>query len=162
LLGGKGDDTMRGGEGVDALSVGGRQGADKVYGEGGWDYLDDASLRCTRRKGCVYDRNLLAGGDGNDWLIGHAKIYGGPGDDQLFGSHVYPGERAGPRIIDGGPGNDYIDSGQTEDTIYAQDGERDEIRCGGKTDTVYYDAGIDAVNLAACENRITQPPPDGQ
>jgi len=65
-------------------------------------------------------------------------------------------------LYTGGPGNDYTDSGPTKDRNHAQDGEHDEIRCGVKTDTVCYDAGIDAINRVFCERRIMQPPPDGQ
>ena len=45
--------------------------------------------------------------------------------------------------------------------VYIQDGERDTISCGSSPDDiVYYDAGIDSVNPANCERRITRPPPE--
>jgi Ca2+-binding RTX toxin-like protein len=92
---------------------------------------------------------LLAGGAGKDYLQGHSKLFGGLGNDEIYGVFVYGGNR----VMRGGAGTDVISSiGRATDTIYAQDGERDEISCGPKTDTVYYDEGIDSVNLSNCEN----------
>ena len=43
----------------------------------------------------------------------------------------------------------------TNDTIYVSDGQRDTIGCGGGTDTVYFDKGIDKfVDNSGCENRV--------
>jgi Ca2+-binding RTX toxin-like protein len=153
LLGGKGTDTIKGGEGADTAS-GQTQGADKIYGEGGDDDLSDDSWVCRDR--CIDDKNLLDGGDGEDYLYGDNKLYGGPGNDEVHGAYAFQGNR----LIDGGSGTDTISSaGKATDTIYAQDGERDVISCGPKTDTVYYDGGIDSVNPVSCERRFTQPPP---
>ena len=45
--------------------------------------------------------------------------------------------------------------GGTNDTIYISDGERDTVSCGGGTDTVYFDKGLDKFKLHnGCENRI--------
>lgn len=153
LLGGKGNDTVRGGEGEDTAS-GQSQGTDKLYGEGGNDNISDLSYRCTTR--CVDDKNLLNGGEGDDDLFGQNKLYGGPGDDTLEAT----GFKQTATTLDGGPGLDRIIGSDSPDTIYAQNGERDEINCKANKDTVYYDAGIDSVNPATCERRITQPPPE--
>jgi Ca2+-binding RTX toxin-like protein len=152
--GGKHDDTIRGGEGSDFVAYG-LAGEDKIYGGGGDDFLVDDSQRCTLSGACVGDHNLLVGGEGVDHLQGHNRLYGGPGNDEIYGVYFYGGSRA----MSGGTGTDVISSqGRVADTIYAQDGERDEIFCGPKTDTVYYDEGIDSVNTSNCERRITQPP----
>ena len=45
-----------------------------------------------------------------------------------------------------------LSGGSSLNTIYAEDGERDVIGCGGE-DTVYFDQGIDEVNRLNCENR---------
>jgi hypothetical protein len=55
-------------------------------------------------------------------------------------------------VLKGGPGLDLIRGDVSADTIYAQDGEKDTISCGGGTDTVYFDRGIDSVNPVNCEN----------
>lgn len=152
--GGKHGDTIRGGEGSDFVAYD-LAGEDKIYGDGGDDFLVDDSQRCTQAGDCVGDRNLLVGGEGVDHLQGHNKLYGGPGNDEIYGVYFY----GGSRVMSGGTGTDVISSqGLVTDTIYAQDGERDEISCGAKTDTVYYDKGIDAVNSSNCERRIAQPP----
>lgn len=117
--------------------------------------LADISFRCTKKRGCLDDKNLLDGGEGNDDILGQNKLYGGPGDDTLEAG----GFDKTPTTLDGGPGLDTIIGSGSPDTIFAQDGERDEIDCEGKKDIVYYDAGIDSVNPATCERRITQPPP---
>ena len=86
---------------------------------------------------------------------GQNKLYGGPGDDTLDGA----GFKETRAIFDGGPGLDRINGGSSLDTIYAQDGERDVVSCGGNKDTVYFDGGVDSVNPTTCERRITQPAP---
>ena len=151
IRGGRGNDTIRGGGGADFVAYD-LEGDDKIYGGGGPDFLVDDSQRCA--PDCVLDRNLLVGGEGNDYLHGHNKLFGGPGDDELYGVLDY----GGTRVMRGGLGTDEINSvGRVADTIYAQDGERDEVSCGGKTDTVYYDAGTDVVNAVNCERRISEP-----
>lgn len=151
-FGGKGIDTIRGGEGVD--DVEGGRGPDKLYGEGGNDDMEDQSWRCTNRRGCFDEKNLLDGGEGNDYLFGYTKLYGGPGDDDLGAGYAFNETRT---VLNGGPGLDTITGNVSADTVYAQDGERDEISCGGNKDTVYFDAGIDVVNPATCERRISEP-----
>jgi Ca2+-binding RTX toxin-like protein len=152
--GGRHEDTIRGGEGEDFVSYD-LAGEDKIYGDGGQDFLVDDSQRCAPSGDCVGDRNLLVGGEGGDYLQGHSRLYGGPGNDEIYGVYFY----GGSRVMSGGTGTDVISSqGRVADTIYAQDGERDEISCGPKTDKVYYDAGIDSVDSGNCERRIAQPP----
>jgi Ca2+-binding RTX toxin-like protein len=156
LLGYRGKDTIRGGEGEDTVYYQ-DQGVDKIYGGGRDDELTDASVHCTGTSHswrCFDDENLLRGGRGDDYLSGNTKLFGGPGDDELYVSYPYKGTRT---ILDGGPGLDTIEGAGSVDTIYAQDGEQDEISCGGDKDTVYFDKGIDSVNSINCERRISEP-----
>ena len=45
--------------------------------------------------------------------------------------------------------------GETNDTIYVSDGKRDVVDdCGGGTDTVYFDEGLDDVDQTSCENLV--------
>jgi len=102
-------------------------------------------------------RNVLSGGSGNDYLYGHSKLVGGRGDDDINGharNEETPDE--GPRGILGGPGNDFVSSeGDTNDTIYVADGERDTVGCGEGTDKVYFDKGKDKfLDDSGCENRV--------
>ena len=152
--GGKHEDTIRGGEGEDFVACD-LEGEDRIYGGGGSDFLVDDSQRCNLAGDCVGDRNLLVGGEGVDHLQGHNRLHGGPGNDEIYGVYFH----GGSRVMSGGTGIDVISSqGRVSDTIYAQDGERDEISCGPKTDKVYYDEGIDSVNVGNCERRVAKPP----
>jgi Ca2+-binding RTX toxin-like protein len=142
LIGGPDNDTMNGGTGSDTLAS--SRGNDKLYG----------SSNPSDTRDFVYDwegRNVLSGGDGDDHLLGHNRLSGGSGDDTIRGSR--PDGNGRTRTMRGGLGTDRISSeGFVKDTIYAQDGEKDNINCGGGVDTVYFDSGIDSVK--ACENRI--------
>lgn len=144
LIGGPDNDTMKGGTGSDTLAS--SPGNDKLYG----------SSNPGGTKDYVYDwegQNVLSGGAGDDHLLGHNRLSGGSGDDTIRGSRPNGAERT--RTMSGGPGTDQISSeGFVKDTIYAQDGEKDNINCGGGIDIVYFDAGIDSANPETCENRI--------
>jgi dipeptidyl aminopeptidase/acylaminoacyl peptidase len=89
--------------------------------------------------------DVLVGRDGADELIAYDDFYyegdrleGGSGDDRLVGSN-------GTDILVGGPGRDEIRGGAAHDRVFALDGERDVISCGGPHtggrlgDTVYAD-----------------------
>jgi hypothetical protein len=79
----------------------------------------------------------LGGGDLDDVLLGEEgadALTGGPGDD----------------ILDGGPGPDriagdipaspaYAGGGAGRDTVYARDGEPDDVSCGDGTDIAFVD-----------------------
>jgi Ca2+-binding RTX toxin-like protein len=96
---------------------------------------------------------VLSGGSGDDHLYGHNRLSGGPGDDTIRGSRPNGTQRS--RSMTGGSGTDQISSeGYVKDTIYAQDGEKDTIDCGGGIDTVHFDAEKDSANPRTCENRI--------
>jgi Ca2+-binding RTX toxin-like protein len=162
LSGGFGEDTMRGHAGNDHF-FGGRDN-DVMNGGSGSDYLASSpgndklygSSNPGGTKEFLYDwegRNVLSGGDGDDHIYGHNRLSGGSGDDTIRGSSPNGAERT--RTMRGGPGFDRITSeGVVKDTIYARDGEKDNIKCGGGIDTVYFDEGIDSPDLSTCENRI--------
>ncbi len=103
----------------------------------------------------------LVGNGGDDKLNAFDlddEVDGGPGNDQVAGGY-------GNDIVTGGPGRDTINGDTTgstchwiqcrmpygNDTIYAQDGEVDQIDCGVGTDTAYVDAN-DVVS--GCENVV--------
>jgi len=73
-----------------------------------------------------FDGDSLYGGPGNDTLYGgfaRDTLYGGPGNDTIYGGGSID-------VIVGGPGHDHISGGGGNDVIGAQDGERDWISCG--------------------------------
>jgi Ca2+-binding RTX toxin-like protein len=161
LVGGKGNDLIRGGEGSDGVGSNNGPGADKIYAEGGDDSsLEDTSFRCGRDGDCVNDRNVIDGGEGNDYIYGNYKVFGGPGNDSLYAwdsALNFDGMQRNTIILNGGGGFDLLRGSYSKDTIYAQDGEEDNISCASGTDTVYFDEGVDSVNPLNCEHRISTP-----
>jgi hypothetical protein len=108
----------------------------------------------------------LDGGGGNDILKAYDTndvVNGGPGDDQVEGG-------LGNDVVTGGPGKDMIMGDSTaasctyysckipfgNDTIYAQDGEADQIDCGIGDDVVYADA-IDTTTNCETVNKGAAP-----
>ena len=104
----------------------------------------------------------LDGAGGNDVLKAwdtNDTVNGGPGDDQVEGG-------LGNDVVTGGPGKDMIMGDATasrctyysctiafgNDTIYAQDGEADQIDCGIGDDVAYVDA-IDTSTNCETVNR---------
>lgn len=85
LIGGEGNDVLRGGNGNDDMNAG--SGDDSLYGVGG--------------------RDKMKGGSGNDALFGQRgsdHLYGGTGYDKLDGD--MPGYPDGRDVADGGSNSD--------------------------------------------------------
>lgn len=110
LCGGPGDDRVEGGPGDDRLAGGagddvldGGNGADLELGNAGDDRVGGGSFADSDSAD-----DVSKGGPGNDILIGGwgaDQLYGGTGRDQL-----YDYECDGPTLLDGGAGNDYLES----------------------------------------------------
>ncbi|WP_291025866.1 calcium-binding protein [Hydrogenophaga sp.] len=98
LDGGTGNDHLRAGAGVDVL-IGG-DGLDRLFGHEGNDRLyaqfeqnDDQVIAAhdpdtEDAQGIAEQGELLVGGNGDDWQVGHQRadlLLGGPGRDQLWG-----------------------------------------------------------------------------
>lgn len=118
IRGGDDDDTILGGLGRDRIRAGG--GADYVSGGAANDYLDGQGGR--DRIGAGAGNDTAYGLDGSDYLSG------GTGRDYLEGGRGYD-------VIDGGVGADLI-SGGTED---------DRLRGGLGDDVFYAGKGVDTV-----------------
>ena len=109
--GGGGVDIAFGGSGIDHVDGGSGDG-DVVRGDGGIDYLsggagtnDIVSYASATRGGLVV--NLTANkakGDGHDDLSGFEDVVGSPQGDTIVGD-------ASPNRLDGGVGNDILESG---------------------------------------------------
>lgn len=132
ITGTAGNDVFTGSAGPDSFD--GNSGNDEIHGAGGNDDLD--------------------GGGGDD------KIYGDAGSDKLQGSN-------GADIVDGGAGTDQIygDRGACSvfcssdaDMLFARDGERDAVDCGGGADSAQVDY-LDVVAFCASVDRSGNPPP---
>jgi Ca2+-binding RTX toxin-like protein len=115
----------------------------------------------------AFDGNdIVYGGDGKDLVDGFGgndRVHGGDGDDTLAGaedSDMVRG-RGGDDRIDAAsfdtPGSeDFSSGGRGNDTIFAQDGNKDVIDCGkGKRDTVFFDEGLDTTENCEIKNPTT-------
>lgn len=126
FAGGKGNDTvfnntnikstLRGGEGADTLHGGsnndhieGGKGNDKLYGEEGHDDIWAYKSNSSTIEGSM---DILYGGQGDDFLFGvnggTNYLYGGTGDDALYGGDV--------------AGINFMYGGADHDTLYGGDG----------------------------------------
>ena len=149
VKGGNGDDRLLGRDGDDIL--GGDAGFDLLFGDAGNDTLTGGEGEDSAKGGNGEDR--ISGGAGQDRLYGNGDndritgesgsdvIKGNIGDDTILGG-------AGNDRVDGGAGNDVIDPGRGADTVFGRagddrivtaDGNRDEVVCGGGSDSVTVD-----------------------
>ena len=121
LIGGAGDDSLRGGLRHDWLEGGG--GDDYLNGGSDHDWLDggDGDDLLSGEGG----NDRLDGGDGHDWLYGDRRRWDG-GDDRLYG----------------GGGNDMLDGGRGDDMLYADRGN-DRLDGGLGDDRLYGGPGDD-------------------
>ena len=101
VLGSPGNDKLNGGDGND--NVDGANGADVEQGNAGNDRVGQGSFADADSA-----NDVMRGGGGNDVLAGgwgRDRMYGQAGADQLFDY-----ECDGPTVLNGGAGNDYLES----------------------------------------------------
>lgn len=183
----QGADTLRGGDGTDTLLLNAHAGGmaitldglanDGAPGEGDnvasdFEHIEGTGANDVFTGSPGPDRFL--GGMGNDEIRGGAgddHLSGDSGDDRVFGE-------AGNDKVEGTNGADRVDGGAGLDQIYgdiagcsvfcsfdsdeifARDGERDTVDCGGGADTAHVD-GLDVVAFCTVVNRLdlTAPTP---
>jgi Ca2+-binding RTX toxin-like protein len=127
LVGGLGDDVVRGMDGNDEL-YGDLDGDDSPVG--GNDIVDGGN-----------GDDALHGGGGNDTLLGsfgNDSLYGGAGDDMLNGANE-------DDLLDGGIGSDQLYGGIGNDTLVGGDGA-DTLNGAGGNDQLQGDEGNDDLN----------------
>lgn len=121
---------------------------------GGNDFFDVATKTITAVDGTPEKasnlHNIIAGGDGNDYLkggLGDDTLYGDAGNDYLEGSqgndHLYGGD--GDDTIHDDENDDFIHGGAGNDRIFAGGGVLDTIHGGLGDDEVHGGDGIDEV-----------------
>jgi Ca2+-binding RTX toxin-like protein len=135
LMGGKGDDTIHGGDGLGDTILGGA-GRDHLYGGFGADRISGGA-----------DRDYSDGGDGNDVLSGghgNDTIYGMGGDDAISGGdgQDYLEGAKGDDTISGGTGNDAISGGLGDDKLFGGAGD-DKLYGGFGSDALHGGTGND-------------------
>ncbi len=129
LTGGEGDDRAVGGAGADFFSGGG--GVDDV------DYSSvSAPLRVTVPDGAANDG---ATGEGDNVRPDNERIFGGSGDDRLYGTND-GGE------IYGRAGNDWLFGGDNDDRLEGEDGN-DRLEGGYRGDRMFGGNGLDTVDF---------------
>lgn len=148
LCGGPGDDRVLGSPGADRLSGGegndyvdGGNGADVEHGNGGDDRLGAGSFADADSA-----NDVMRGGSGNDTLVG------GWGMDQMYGEagadSLYDLECDGPTLLNGGGGDDYLESWSSSFDGYGANvcsSVADRVVGGTGVDTAVVDA-LDAVS----------------
>lgn len=126
------------------MIVNGGPGNDTINGGGGDDDIDGDTGNDIIRGGRGNDR--LRGGTGDDQLFGERDddtLIGFTGNDLLDGdgqNDILDGGLGADTLIGGG-GIDTFDGGAGDDTIDAQDGNNENIQCGGGKDKVTKDPG---------------------
>ena len=144
LTGSAGNDTIYGGAGDDILYGNG------VVKDEYEEFIDNNEIK-TRIANLGYviskaedllfiGRNFLYGGSGNDYLFGgeyNDTLEGGAGSDYLFGG-------GGIDAIKGGSGNDYIYGGSGNDRLLGDAGD-DHIEGGDGRDTIIGGSGNDTI-----------------
>jgi Ca2+-binding RTX toxin-like protein len=134
LRGGDGDDTLRGQAGDDSLEAG--EGDDELRGGAGEDFVFGGSGHDIVAGG--RDADTVRGGDGDD------RVLGGPGDDDVAGDDLF-----------GEIGSDTIDGGSDQDIIRRQPVSPVTDLLGGDPDQISDDSndeivdGPDAVDAAS-------------
>jgi Ca2+-binding RTX toxin-like protein len=183
----QGADSVSGGDGSDKLILDGHTGGmtisldgqanDGSPGEGDNVAADFESIDGTNAPDVFTGSagpDQFSGGQGNDDIHGGAgedQLYGGSGDDTLNGD-------GGNDKVEGANGSDKVDGGAGADQIYgdigscsfscssdadylyARDGERDAVDCGGGSDTAQVDT-IDVVTFCASVDALGTPPAPG-
>lgn len=149
-------DVLYGGEGHDTLTV--KAGSNSLYGGGGDDLLVSGG-------GGMYHgpTDYLDGGSGNDTLEGGGSLSGGDGDD-LMTTNVFTGYVTGGQghdtisgsggagysnlWVDGGAGDDAIDSYALNNSLTTYGGEGNDTIGGSAQMDVKLDGGVgdDVVN----------------
>jgi Ca2+-binding RTX toxin-like protein len=160
---GPNDDTLKGGEGLDALY--GEGGDDHIYGGGGTDWLfgnnDQDDLFGEDGSDQLYGgdgNDFLDGGEESDWLDGGTGtdiLVGGPDGDWLTGGSGYDtflfnvaGNWYNPDSPSFNP-DTILDYSSTDDQIVLEGSELVAVPGRYVEDTIAYGAGYDAAEMHA-------------
>lgn len=163
VFGGRGDDTLEGGSGADALD--GQDGDDVLVGGGHNDSLTGGRGDDLLRGGAGHDRiygnegnDVLKGGSGNDLLMGsygNDQLFGHSGDDVLHGGAgndlVWGGQ--GDDVLTGNTGNDQLFGEAGNDKLYGEDGD-DLLHGGAGRDRLYGQDGHDVIFGGTGDDRL--------
>ena len=156
MAGGGGDDTLdddsfdrktdiySGGRGLDLADFGGNQLPVRVDLDGQPDDGVSSPLVGGPLNNVRADVEDVAGGVGDDVLIGNGAandLTGAGGNDRLVGKKGPDGliGGAGNDLLLGGAARDFFDGGGGTDRLTSRDGKPDEVQCGSAVDRVKAD-----------------------
>lgn len=166
IVGTPGDDEISGTDGPDVIA--GLQGNDTILGRGGDDVICGGTGDDTLAGGDGFD--IIFGAQGNDTIFAAtgsteaarkdsrgARIFGGKGDDVVYGSNRWDRMQGGPGEdlllgfegrdwMRGGPDADQVDGGEGIDDLHGGNGKDLVLVTTG--DTVRGGAGRDQCDLA--------------
>jgi len=140
LIGGSGNDTIRGAHGAETIHGG--AGNDTIHSRGGDDSIFAGDGNDTVFSGTGNDE--VFGGRGRDVIMagsGNDTVYGGDGDDRIDSA-------SGNDTVYGGLGNDTILSLSGNNTIHGESGH-DDIKTGNGNDTITGGWGLDRIDAGA-------------
>ena len=178
IVGGTGSDRLRlsGHQGGMTISIDG-QANDGTPGEGDNIGSDIEQIDGTTSNDVFFGSagpDNFSGDSGDDEIHGGGgqdDLYGGGGDDRMFGdagNDKLQGA-SGSDTVDGGAGLDQIYGDNAScsvfcsfdaDTLFARDGEKDAVDCGGGADSATVDQ-LDVVSDCASVDRSNVSPPPG-
>jgi Ca2+-binding RTX toxin-like protein len=156
LVGADGDDRLDGGQGADVLYGG--PGNDDLDGGLGRDVIhgDDGTADIVRYPGRTKPVTVTLDDKANDGepregdnVMSDVEIViGGSLDDTFKGNgsgNIFEGGR-GEDYLEGKAGTDTLDAGASSDLVWARDGVRDVVDCGGGGDLAVVDREDDTRN----------------
>jgi hypothetical protein len=142
---GEGNDTVRGGGGVDTVDAG--PGNDTVYGGRGDDRLSGGD-----------GADCINGNAGNDVIDGGAdddRLYGQDGDDTIYGGEGFDllAGMGGDDKLYGGAGEDWVFGNAGHDQLYGGEGD-DHIQGQAGDDELVGGEGVDVVRGGVGKNKV--------
>ena len=155
------DDQANDGSGIEGDNI--HSDIESIEGTGSNDVFTGSASNNGFTGGSGNDEIHGAGGDDNlSGDGGDDRVYGEAGNDKVEGTN-------GADIVDGGPGTDQIYGDIAScsvfcnfdpDQLFARDGERDVVDCGGGADSAQVDQ-LDVVAFCTVVDRATVAVPGG-
>ncbi len=133
LVGGFGADHLDGQQGRDTVSYAGRTNAVKITSGDRFADARGNDGEAGERDNVLFTNEILVGGEGDDWLIGHAAA-----DNVLYGN-------GGGDILDGVASDNALFGGEGDDVLFAHDDHHDILEGGAGTDAAWADP-LDTAN----------------
>lgn len=154
LVGGRGPNTLDGGNGSDSLQA---VGAGVFYGQAGNDTITTGDFDDVIEGGD--DNDTISSGGGRDTIYagrGNDQVNSGAGEDQIYGEDGNDGLMGGDAndVIYGGNGADGIAGGNGNDTLFGGN-DGDIIQGNAGADAISGEAGNDLLSGGDADDTIS-------